>query len=44
MSDVITVLNAGSSSLKFTLYAERGEAREVLAAGILQSFILFPAG
>ncbi len=33
MSDAIAVLNAGSSSLKFSLYADRGGELELVARG-----------
>lgn len=42
MSDVIVVLNAGSSSLKFTLYEERGEALGVLADGQVEGLFTEP--
>jgi len=42
MSDVIVVLNAGSSSLKFTLYEERGETLGVLADGQVEGLFTDP--
>jgi len=33
MAEVIAVMNAGSSSIKFSLYAVRGEDMELLARG-----------
>jgi len=42
MSDVIVVLNAGSSSLKFTLYEERGEKLGVLADGQVEGLFTEP--
>ena len=36
MADLIIVLNAGSSSLKFTIYADRGEKPEVLYDGQIE--------
>ena len=33
MSNAIAVLNAGSSSLKFSLFAERGNALELTVRG-----------
>ncbi|NPV03507.1 MAG: acetate/propionate family kinase [Syntrophaceae bacterium] len=42
MSDVIVVLNAGSSSLKFTLYEERGETLQVLADGQVEGLFTEP--
>lgn len=42
MSDVIVVLNAGSSSLKFTLYEERGETLGVLADGQVEGLFTEP--
>lgn len=42
MSDVVVVLNAGSSSLKFTLYEDRGEALGVLADGQVEGLFTEP--
>lgn len=42
MGDVIVVINAGSSSLKFTLYEERGETLGVLADGQVEGLFTEP--
>ncbi len=39
MADLIIVLNAGSSSLKFTIYADRGENPEVLYDGQIEGIL-----
>ena len=39
MSDVIAVLNAGSSSMKFTFYEDRGKRLHVLADGQVEGLL-----
>ena len=42
MSDAIAVLNAGSSSLKFSLFAERGDALELTVRGQIEGLHTAP--
>jgi hypothetical protein len=42
MSDAIAVLNAGSSSLKFSLFAERGNALELTVRGHVEGLYTAP--
>ncbi len=42
MSDTILVLNAGSSSIKFSLFLERGEALDLLLGGQIESLYTAP--
>lgn len=42
MSDAILVLNAGSSSIKFSLFLERGNALELLLGGQLEGLYTAP--
>ncbi|MBK8120363.1 MAG: acetate/propionate family kinase [Sulfuritalea sp.] len=42
MSDAILVLNAGSSSIKFSLFLERGESLELLLGGQLEGLYTAP--
>lgn len=42
MGDLILVLNAGSSSLKFTMYLNQGEKPEVLYNGQLEGLLVEP--
>ncbi len=42
MADAIAVLNAGSSSLKFSLFVERGEALELIARGQAEGLYTAP--
>ena len=42
MSDVIAVLNAGSSSMKFTFYEDRGKRLHVLADGQVEGLFTEP--
>ncbi len=42
MSDAIAVLNAGSSSLKFSLFAERGNALELIVRGQIEGLYTAP--
>lgn len=42
MSDAIAVLNAGSSSLTFSLFAERGNALELTARGHIEGLYTAP--
>ena len=42
MSDAIAVLNAGSSSLKFSLFAGRGDALELTARGQTEGLYTAP--
>ena len=42
MKDLILILNAGSSSLKFTLYIDKGETMEALYAGQVEGIVTEP--
>ena len=42
MADAIAVLNAGSSSLKFSLFAERGEEFDLVARGQVEGLYTSP--
>ena len=42
MSDAILVLNAGSSSIKFSLFLERGESLELFLGGQLEGIYTSP--
>ena len=42
MTDTILVLNAGSSSIKFSLFAEGGTTLEVVASGQVESLYNAP--
>jgi acetate kinase len=42
MSDAILVVNAGSSSIKFSLFLERGEALDLLLGGQIESLYTAP--
>ena len=42
MSDAILVVNAGSSSIKFSVFLERGEALDLLLGGQIESLYTAP--
>ena len=42
MSDTILVLNAGSSSIKFSLFAERGAELDAVASGQVEAIYTAP--
>ncbi len=42
MKDLILILNAGSSSLKFTLYIDKGETLEALYSGQVEGIVTEP--
>lgn len=42
MSDAILVVNAGSSSIKFSLFLERGEALDLLLGGQIEGLYSAP--
>jgi acetate kinase len=42
MKDLILILNAGSSSLKFTLFIDKGEKLEALYVGQVEGIVTEP--